>query len=363
MSIHMNPDSTKKPDIDPKNADSSAPSPDIHSGETGSKGLQPLNQPANPPSDEQENEQEVVEQWHVANTHAGQRLDLAIGERMAQSRQQVKTLLQQGAVRLNGRVVSQSRKGYLLSAGSQIQVTLPNAKGQWRVIPQPELPLSVLAQGNGYLVINKPAGVPVHPLEPDERNTLLNAIVARFPEVQNIGESGLRSGVVHRLDVETSGVLIVATEQNRWQQLRTAFARHTTHKRYTAIVKGHPSAEGLHRAHLVISQHKPARVKVLPDSNGDSSRLCDLSWRVIKKLPNASVLDITLGTGFLHQIRVMMASLGHEIAGDNVYGQSRWKQPASRLMLHAHALHIGSIHTTCELPDDMQAYIDRLTKV
>lgn len=303
----------------------------------------------------------LIEQWHVPHAQAGQRLDLAIGDRLGQSRQQVKTLLQQGAVTLNGRIAALSRKGFLLPAGTLIAVALPNAKGQWLIIPEPELPLDILAKGNGYLIVNKPAGMPVHPLEPDETGTLLNAIVARFEHVQGIGESGLRSGVVHRLDVETSGVLIVATEQNRWEQLRRAFVEHTTHKRYTAIVKGHPSAEGLHRAHLVIAQHRPARVKVLEKGSSDS-RWCDLTWTVTKKLPGASVLDITLGTGFLHQIRVMLADLGHGVAGDQVYGDSRSRNQPPRLMLHAHALHIGSIHTTCPLPDDMQRYIDQLAK-
>lgn len=301
----------------------------------------------------------VVKTWHVTDDIAGQRLDLLIGDQLGQSRQQVKTLLQQGAVTLNGRVASLSRKGFLVAAGSDISVTLPDTQGQWRIIPQPDLPLTILSQGNGYVAVDKPAGMPVHPLVPDETNTVLNALVARIPDIQGIGESGLRSGVVHRLDVETSGVLIVATEQNRWQQLRSAFAQHTAHKRYTAVVAGHPPAEGLQRAHLVVAQHRPARVKVLVEGNRDS-RWCDLSWRVIKKMPHASVLDISLGTGFLHQIRVMFAHMGHNVAGDNLYGSSRWKITPPRLMLHAHALDINSIHVNSPLPAAMQKYIDQL---
>lgn len=351
----MNVQDAKNPDFDPKNAHSDAGAHDNSSeiDETNHDDSQDE-------ADSLQPNGEMIEQWHVDELQAGQRLDLAIGDRLDQSRQQVKTLLQQGAVSVNGRVVSLSRKGYLLNPGTSISVKLPDAQGEWQIIPEPDLPLNIISQGNGYVVVDKPAGMPVHPLEPDEKGTLLNAIIARFPDVQGIGEAGLRSGVVHRLDVDTSGLLIVATEQKRWQLLRAAFSQHTAHKRYTAIVKGHPAPEGMHRSHLIIAQHRPARVKVLVAGN-DDSRWCDLSWRVIKKLPNASVLDITLGTGFLHQIRVMMASLGHDVAGDRVYGTSRWKVTPPGLMLHAHALHIGSIHATCEPPKRMLNYMDHLT--
>src|SRR5690606_15669336 len=116
--------------------------------------------------------------------------------------------------------------------------------------------------GDDFVVLDKPAGMPVHPLAPGEEGTLLNAVIARWPAIDGVGEGGLRSGVVHRLDVDTSGALVMATTHDRWLTLRKAFAAHRTQKQYVAIVRGHPPEKGEHRAYLTIARHRPARVKV-----------------------------------------------------------------------------------------------------
>jgi len=290
----------------------------------------------------------------------GQRLDLFVGHALGLSRQKVKTLLDQQAILLNGRPVTVARKGLLLRQGSELDVTLPATDGQWPVLANPSLDLKILAQGSGYLMLDKPAGMPVHPLLPTETDTLLNAAIARFPQIQGVGEAGLRSGVVHRLDVETSGVIVLATEQATWQAMRQAFADHRTSKTYAALVHGRIEEHGSMKLDLTIAQHRPAKVKVV-DKPAPQSRRCDLTWRVARRYTHASLIHVFLGTGFLHQIRVMMAHLGHPVVGDKVYGHDAADlPPPARLMLHAHHLDLLGHAADSPIPPAMQQYMDAL---
>lgn len=302
----------------------------------------------------------IHHQWDILPQQSGIRLDLAVASHLKQSRQQVKTLLQESRVAVNEKFLGVAHKGDRLIAGTHLAVWLPGQVGEWRMLPEPDCPLTILSQGDGYVVIEKPAGQGVHPLTPSETGTVLNALIARFPAIHGVGEGGLRSGVVHRLDVDTSGVLIVATKQAVWEHLRRSFAEHRTVKHYLAVVHGHPPIFGHCQCHLAITRHKPAYVSVLAEASSQS-RQCDLTWQVVSQLPSFSVLDITLGTGFLHQIRAMMASLGFAVVGDRVYGDGNTEfgspvQP-TRLMLHANSLTIGSIHVVSHIPEEIRQYL------
>lgn len=304
-----------------------------------------------------------IHAWQVTQGEAGRRLDCALGQVLGLSRQQVKLLLEQGAVRVDGRRQSLSSKGRPLETGQAVSVTTHEPAGQWQAVAQPESPLAILGESDEDLLLDKPAGVAVHPLRPDETGTLLNAVIARWPDIHGVGEGGLRSGVVHRLDVETSGVIVMARTQARWQQLRNAFAEHRTRKHYMAVVAGQPPSEKEVALELCVTRHSPAYVSVAKKPGDKRSRTCDLSWVVTQRLPGASVLDIRLGTGFLHQIRVMMAHLGHPVLGDAVYGHDApLHPPPPRLMLHAHSLEVEGLRATSLLPSAMQAYIRTLAQ-
>lgn len=292
---------------------------------------------------------------------ANNRLDVFLADGLGESRAQVRRLLGRGLIRLDGRVMRESDKGVLLTLGQRVEVAGYLTRGHEQAIPQPDMPLQILAEGPGWLAVSKPAGVPVHPLEPDETGTLLGAIIARYPAIHGVGEGGLRSGVVHRLDIETSGVVLFATEQSTWLTARDAFRLHTTRKSYLAIVLGSPPKTGRASLDLVVAQHRPARVRVVePDGNRSGStagiRRCDLSWRVIESLKGASLVEVDLGTGFLHQIRVMMSHLGHPVAGDAWYASPGIPDAtgATRPMLHACRLELPSlgIVATCDPPAD-----------
>lgn len=297
----------------------------------------------------------------ITGPDVGARLDIFLGQRLGVGRAQVKKLLAAGRIRLNGHVAAEKAKGLFLREGSRVTVEGFTPAASAEAIPEPDLPLSILAEGDGWIAANKPAGMAVHPLEPGETGTLLNAVVARYPQVQGIGEAGLRSGVVHRLDIDTSGALLFATTQNRWENLRKAFTDHTTKKVYRAIVDGELKGTGQETMDLVVVRHTPAKVAVVNPTQGyrpPGTRTCHLTWRAAERLNGATLLEIDLGTGFLHQIRVMLAHLGHPVVGDPLYGDAEAGIP--RQMLHASYIKAGPAEARSPDPEDFMKILRRL---
>lgn len=291
----------------------------------------------------------------------GARLDRAVADWRGLSRAAVLRLLEQGSLTKNGRVMSRGNKGDLLRLGDQLALSAEYAQGE-RPLLNDTIELDVLAQDKGWLVVNKPAGMPVRPHALDEKGTILNAVVARHPEVVGIGEGGLRSGVVHRLDNDTSGALLIATSQVAWVRFRAAFAEHRIQKRYVALVHGVPDDAGTSQRDLRVASHRPARVAVEDDGQGGpDARTCSLGWRVLERFDDhASLVEVDLHTGFLHQVRVMMNDLGHPVIGDRVYGEDEDASIAPRQMLHAKSLVFEELAAEAPLPADIQALIQTL---
>ncbi|MFW6336148.1 MAG: pseudouridine synthase, partial [Phycisphaeraceae bacterium] len=190
---------------------------------------------------------------------AGERIDRWLADRLGQSRSHALALLEAGRVRLNDRTLRPSDKGVRLATGQLIEVWATE------LLPEPsDAPLTIAAEGEDWLIADKPAGLPVHPLRPDQRDTLLNRVVHRRPEIVGVGEAGLKSGVVHRLDLPTSGLVLFALSDERYHAARAAFANHTADKRYFALVHGHVTQPRRVELDLVVAQHRPARVAVVP---------------------------------------------------------------------------------------------------
>ena len=301
---------------------------------------------------------EPTQIFSIEPVEAGTRLDVFLARKLERGRNDVRRLLKGGSVRLNKRTATEKDKGLLLYAGSVVTIE-SGAGGSSEVVPQNNLPLVVLNEGNGWLAADKPAGMAVHPLEPGETGTLLNAVAARYPQIQGVGDGNLRSGVVHRLDLDTSGVILFATQQHVWQHLRKAFEEHRAKKVYRAIVSGQLRRDGRELMPLIVARHKPARVEVA-EADHPKARMCDLSWRVVEDLNTATLIEIELGTGFLHQIRVMMAALGHPIVGDRVYGNETPESEAPRQMLHASFVRAADAQATSPDPADFVAALRRL---
>lgn len=308
----------------------------------------------------------MSQQWRITAAEAGGRLDRSLARWLDLSRRQVLELFDRGRVRLNGRAVGRDAKGRHLMVDDRLEVLAFERPEAQRVVPEPGRPLHVVSEGAGWLIADKPAGMPVHPLRAEETGTLLNAVMARYPQIHGVGEAGLRSGVVHRLDITTSGAVLFALDELHWQRLREAFRGRAVHKRYEAVVRGQLTGEGREVLPLVIHQHHPARVRVAGSTRGPARR-CALRWRALEMFADATHLGIDLETGFLHQIRVMLAHRGHPILGDAVYGDAGPTADApadsvERPMLHARRLAFEAIAGECEPPDDFQQLVRRLRR-
>ncbi len=264
-------------------------------------------------------------------------------------------------MRVDGRTVGVGAKGTPLAPETVVEVAPFVRPEQQRAVAEPQAPLAVLSSGPGWVAVDKPAGVPVHPLREGETGTLLGALLARHPELHGVGEGGLRSGVVHRLDVDTSGVLLFATTEAAWQRLREAFRERRIEKVYRALVVGRLERDGEVELPLVTARHRPARVRVVGEhEHPRSARSCALSWRPLELLGPATLLEVRPRSGFLHQIRVTLAHLGFPIAGDRVYGAGADALGAPRQMLHAARVRFEEVEAASADPEDFASLCRRL---
>ena len=304
-------------------------------------------------------------QLEVRDSDSGQRLDRFLADRLQLSRSAVRRLLARGAVSVDQKVVAESAKGQNLHAGSSVAVAPFARPEDERALPDSSKSLVVLAEGPGWLAVDKPPGVAVHPLQVDETGTLLNALIARSPRTHGVGEGGLRSGVVHRIDVDTSGVVLFATSEPVWQRIRAAFHAHAVQKHYRAIVLGHMRGEGDVEVGLVTARHRPARVRVVSESEAVRARgvwMSRMRWRSVALLDGATLIDVYPRTGFLHQIRATLAHLGFPIVGDKTYGPQLDPTGAPRHMLHAARATLDEIDAHSPDPPDFAEQLHQLSK-
>lgn len=292
---------------------------------------------------------------------AGVRLDQFVAEHADCSRSRARELLAEGAIDVDGRVAREKDKGLRLGPGQVVRARVAIEELE-AIVVDPTSALVVLAEGEGWVAIDKPAGVAVHPLRASHRGTLLQRVAARWPQIEGVGEGGRRSGVLHRLDVDTSGVQLFAYEEAAWQRLRRAFREHHMQKVYRALVHGVPPARGELELDLVIAAHRPARVRVMEGAPG--ARRCGLRWCVLESWPDASLpaslVEVRPRTGFLHQVRASLAHLGHPLFGDATYGADAPDTGAPRHLLHASALRFEEIDVHSADPPDLTTALARL---
>jgi 23S rRNA pseudouridine1911/1915/1917 synthase len=199
-------------------------------------------------------------------------------------------------------------------------------------------------------------------------------VIARHPEIHGIGEGGLRSGVVHRLDVDTSGALLFATSETRWQQLRRAFQGHEVAKRYRAIVAGAfepPGGELAMELALVVARHRPSLVRpaTTEEIGRGRARVIRQTVSVIDRLAGSTLVEVRPRTGFLHQIRASLAHIGHPIVGDDRYAEgsepaalTAERSGADRHMLHAAEVGWQQVAAAAPDPDDFVRCLERLSR-
>lgn len=298
----------------------------------------------------------------VAPEDAGQRIDRFLAQRCGLSRAAVQRFLEAGNVLINGKVPAKSR---LLAAEDWLSLCLPPPKDSL-LLPE-DIPLCVVYEDGDLLVVDKPKGMVVHPAPGHEGGTLVNALLHHCAGgLSGIGGE-LRPGIVHRIDKDTSGLLVAAKNDAAHTGLSQQFAAHSISREYQAVVHGHmPKSAG--EVDAPIGRSEKDRKKMAVTQKG--ARQATTLYEVLAEYPGFSHLRLRLKTGRTHQIRVHMASLGHPVAGDALYGP---KKPAGGGRLQGQCLHaglLGFIHPgtgaylqfESPLPEYFAKFIQNLTK-
>ena len=272
----------------------------------------------------------------VSPEESGSRLDAFLARRLGLSRGYVRRLLGMGRIRIEG---APAAKGALLRAGEVVLVA-PFRHPSEGPVPSQTPPLQILKEEAGLVAVDKPAGVATHPLDFEEQGTLLNALVARYPEMVGVGEGGLRSGLVHRLDIGTSGALVFARRREEWERARRAFAERRVEKRYVARVHGDFRESGEVILHLA---PRGRRMRVL----GCGGREAVTRLRPLEPGGRTTLVEARPVTGLMHQIRVTVAHLGHPVVGDVLYGSTAH---LDRHLLHSAAIEIEGFRAESPVP-------------
>jgi 23S rRNA pseudouridine1911/1915/1917 synthase len=264
----------------------------------------------------------------------GGRLDqllAQLGPEISRSRWQ--RLIRQGQVRVDGLVVDKASTG--LAGGEQVVARVPPPEPS-HLVPEP-IPLDVIYEDDHLLVVNKPPGMVVHPGAGNRRSTLVQAALAHAPTMRGVG-GVRRPGVVHRLDKDTSGVILLAKDDESHQMLQDQFRQRTVKKQYLALVDGHPpTAAGRIEAAIARDQVHRTRMAIVPDEQG---RRAVSIYHTLAGTKLHALLNVSPETGRTHQIRVHLAFLGTPVVGDRTYGKPSPSLAAKRQLLHAYSLEL-----------------------
>ena len=288
----------------------------------------------------------------------GQRLDCYLSEALEVTRSAVQNWLEQGLVRVNGRP---QEKNYRLREGDRIEAELP-APAPCQAVAE-DIPLDIVYEDDDLLVVNKPKGMVVHPAAGNPSGTLVNALLAHCGDSLSGINGVLRPGIVHRIDKDTSGLLIVAKNDFAHQGLAEQIKAHSFDRIYEAVVCGH-LREAAGRVDAPIGRHPVHRKRMAVTDR--HSRQAVTHYETIREYPGYAHIRLRLETGRTHQIRVHMAYLGHPVAGVEVYGK-----PLPGLQGQClHAREIGFrhprsgayLHFTSPLPAYFTAFLEQIAK-
>lgn len=298
----------------------------------------------------------MTEAWEivVASEFDGERVDRFLRHAgRAGSRKALAEQLERGAIRVNG---ARMKKGDRVRTGDVVSGPASHAGG---ALPDPELLLEVLYEDAAVVVVNKPAGVPSHPLRPDERGTIASALVTRFPEMAGVGYRPLEPGILHRLDTETSGVMLAARDAGSFRTLTRAHKRGEIDKRYLALCSGWLQAPQRVSAYLAADR----RLVRVSDEPIEGSRPIETEFVRAEAHGDMTLVQVRVPFAARHQVRAQLAALGHPIAGDSVYGGPAL-EGLTRHFLHAseiefpHPSRSERVRVTAALPADLSAALE-----
>ncbi len=294
----------------------------------------------------------------------GERIDRVVAMVTGASRTQVTTWLAEGRVRRNGTVATS--RSARVAEGDVVELDVDLDAGPAALAPEPDIEVPVVYADDDVLVVDKPAGMVVHPGAGNRTGTMVQGLLARYPEIGDVGDHE-RPGVVHRLDKDTSGLMLVARTQPAYEALVAMLAAHQVERRYLTLVWGVPeAAAGLVDAPIGRSAREPTRMVV--SAQGKQARTRYEVLRTFTDPAPCALVECRLETGRTHQIRVHMAAIGHPVVGDERYRGVRPAIPTARMVLHSAALELE--HPTrpgvrlafeSPLPADLAAVVDGLS--
>ena len=298
----------------------------------------------------------------ISDALAGERLDRVVAMVTAMSRQQAADLIAAGAVSLNGGVATKGSAR--VGDGDTVEVEVPDDVAV-TVIGESDVVFDVVFEDEHVIVVDKPAGLIVHPGAGQATGTLVHGLVARYPEIAAVGEA-VRPGIVHRLDSGTSGLMVVARSEAARTALVDALSQRDVHRQYRALVWGTIEGEdGVVDAPIGRSTRERTKMAVVADGREARTR-----YRVVQRFTSPvelTLAECTLETGRTHQIRVHLAAIGHPVVGDTRYGRSRPALACPRPFLHAERLTFAHPVThepmsfESRLPEDLVAVLETLS--
>jgi 23S rRNA pseudouridine1911/1915/1917 synthase len=295
----------------------------------------------------------------------GRRLDLFLSERIPLlSRTRIRELIREGNVRVDGQT---ARASHRIAAGESIEIA---------VLPRPalvaapeDLPLELLLVDDDFVIVNKPAGMVVHAGAGHARGTLVNALLHRLGKLSGTG-GALRPGIVHRLDRETSGAMIVARNDAAHENLAEQFKSRNVRKIYLALVHGKMPRDS---GSITLPISRDPRHRTRMTAKGKTGRHARTDWRVITRLERCTLVEAVLHTGRTHQIRAHFAAIGHPVVGDTLYGAPRNLRAGTQNVPlldrnFLHAARIGFSHPStgawvevhAPLPRDLRVYFEQI---
>jgi 23S rRNA pseudouridine1911/1915/1917 synthase len=312
---------------------------------------------------------EIITGTIPASGAAPARLDKALADATGFSRSRVQGLIEQGRVDVAGKTATSASMKVAADTPFRIIVSaaMPAA-----ALPE-DIPLTIAYEDAHLIVVDKPAGMVVHPAVGNITGTLVNALLHHCRGNLSGINGVARPGIVHRIDKDTSGLLVVAKSDAAHEGLAVQFAAHTVHRRYLAVCGGHPSpAQGTIDARVGRSDADRKKMTVLPN-NSSRGKTAITHYQVLERLAHSALIECRLETGRTHQVRVHCASIGHALLGDPAYG--RTPKPLRPVLddlgfvrQALHAAELGFVHPVIgetlrfgsDLPQDMQELIDQL---
>ncbi len=263
----------------------------------------------------------AIHEWTVASEESDLRLDQMVAGRLEAARNQVQQWIRDEAVTVDG---TPRRASFRLSPGAKVICRASPKEAAGEVEPE-DGPLSLLYEDDDVVVIDKPAGLAMHPGAGRRTGTLAHRLLHRYPEIAAVGGRD-RPGIVHRLDLDTTGAVCIARNERSYLALQKAFGEREVHKSYLAIALGEVGPDA-GRIEEPIGRHPKHRRRMAVRSDGRSART---RYRVLGRVPGATLMELDLETGRTHQIRVHLLSLGHPLVGDSLYsGQRARSAPAT----------------------------------